>query len=271
MGLGLGFDTGNRLRMGGTRRRATVWRRNPQAGELVVRRGALPAVAPGRSVEICVILASDRSGSRGSALIGYRELEGPGRLRYLVSARMDGKSLIAASWRQRLGGSGGASLTCANWARSAVLALAPEEQYLVATGRTYFRGLSLRRLCGECSSIWRRRGWTPSRDRIFMVAVRDPSGATETLEAQGEGTPARPADSRAGRESDCDRSGRHREPQPARLRPAVSRPARANPGRAARARADRAAGTAACARRRRGNYGGLRWPARAVSSHPGAN
>jgi hypothetical protein len=63
-----------------------------------------------------------------------------------------------------------------------VVALAPEEQHLVATGRPYFQDLSfdhLRRMQFDLEMT----GLHPERDRIFMVAVRYPSGATETLEA----------------------------------------------------------------------------------------
>ena len=70
-----------------------------------------------------------------------------------------------------------------------MLALPPEEQYLVATGRTYFRDLSfdqLRRMQFDLETT----GLDPRRDRIFMVAVRDPSGATEMLEAHGDGDAA---------------------------------------------------------------------------------
>ena len=65
-------------------------------------------------------------------------------------------------------------------------ALAPEEQYLVATGRTYFRDLSfdhLHRMQFDLETT----GLNPDRDRIFMIAVRYPSGTTETLEAPREG------------------------------------------------------------------------------------
>ena len=70
--------------------------------------------------------------------------------------------------------------------KEAVLALAPEEQYLVATGRTYFRDLSfdhLHRMQFDLETT----GLNPERDRIFMVAVRYPSGATETLESPCDG------------------------------------------------------------------------------------
>jgi DNA polymerase elongation subunit (family B) len=68
--------------------------------------------------------------------------------------------------------------------KESVIALPPEEQYLVSTGRTYFRDLSfdqVRRMQFDLETT----GLDPSRDRIFMVAVRHPCGTTETLEADG--------------------------------------------------------------------------------------
>jgi len=62
------------------------------------------------------------------------------------------------------------------------VSLPPEEQYLVATGRTYFRDLAfdaLHRLQFDLETTSLR----PERGRIFMVAVRHPSGAEEVLEA----------------------------------------------------------------------------------------
>ena len=69
------------------------------------------------------------------------------------------------------------------------LALPPEEQYLVASGRTYFRDLTfdqLRRLQFDLETT----GLNPERDRIFMISVRYPDGAAEVLEAQGRGDSA---------------------------------------------------------------------------------
>src|SRR5262249_17581331 len=66
------------------------------------------------------------------------------------------------------------------------IALPPEEQYLVASGRAYFRGLEfdgLRRLQFDLETT----GLTLDRDRIFMVAVRDPDGRTDVFEAEGDG------------------------------------------------------------------------------------
>jgi len=95
------------------------------------------------------------------------ELAGPGSLRYLVSAD-DGKALARAGRWRELG-------------KASALALPPEEQYLVATGRTYFRGLKfdeLRRMQFDLETT----GLDSERDRIFLIAVRDPGGAAETLE-----------------------------------------------------------------------------------------
>ncbi len=63
-----------------------------------------------------------------------------------------------------------------------VLVLTPEEQYLVASGRTYFRDLSfdqLHRLQFDLETT----GLDATRDRMFMVAVRDPDGAVTLLES----------------------------------------------------------------------------------------
>ncbi len=73
--------------------------------------------------------------------------------------------------------------------KESVIALPPEEQYLVSTGRTYFRDLrfdQVRRMQFDLETT----GLDARRDRIFMVAVREPSGATEILEANGEGDAA---------------------------------------------------------------------------------
>jgi len=103
--------------------------------------------------------------------VACEELAGPGELRYLVSAA-DGRTLAGAG-RFR------------EWGKAAALILPPEEQYLVATGRTYFRGLrfdDLRRMQFDLETT----GLDAERDRIFLIAVRDPSGAVDTLEDEDE-------------------------------------------------------------------------------------
>ena len=70
-----------------------------------------------------------------------------------------------------------------------MLALPPEEQYLVATGRTYFRDLSfdqLHRLQFDLETT----GLNPERNRIFMISVRYPTATTEVLEMRGRGDAA---------------------------------------------------------------------------------
>ncbi len=109
------------------------------------------------------------------------ELEGPGALRYLISG-VDGRSLTAAI-------TSGASLRVGKELRSlrdlpegSYLELPPEEQYLVATGRTYFRDLpfdQINRLQFDLETT----GLNPRRDRVFMISIRYHSGDTEVLEA----------------------------------------------------------------------------------------
>jgi DNA polymerase elongation subunit (family B) len=93
-----------------------------------------------------------------------RELEGPGDLRYIV--RADHMRELAIS-------------------RDEALVLPPEEQYLVASGRTYFKGLrwdDVRRMQIDLETT----GLDPQRDRIFLVAVRDPDGTVDVLEDADE-------------------------------------------------------------------------------------
>jgi DNA polymerase I len=70
----------------------------------------------------------------------------------------------------------------------AALALPPEEQYLVATGRTYFRDLGVRRSSRGCSSTSRPPGSTRRREpHLPDRGARPRTGARRTLEADGEG------------------------------------------------------------------------------------
>jgi DNA polymerase elongation subunit (family B) len=103
----------------------------------------------------------------------------------LISAQ-DGRALIAALLEGATRRLGRRVAHVRELEKETVLALPPEEQYLVTTGRTYFRDLSfddLRRMQLDLETT----GLNPDRDRIFMVAVRDPSGATYTLEAPSNG------------------------------------------------------------------------------------
>jgi DNA polymerase I len=120
--------------------------------------------------------------------VRYRELTGPGSLRFLVRAD-SGRMLVSAILHgasRRLGHPVG---HIRELGKASVLALPPEEQYLVASGRTYFRDLpfdELRRLQFDLETT----GLDASRDRIFLVAVRYPDGGADTLEARGRGDAA---------------------------------------------------------------------------------
>ncbi len=111
----------------------------------------------------------------------YEELTGPGALRYLIRAT-DGRALKAAVLH-------GASRRLDRPVRhlrelgpAAVLSLPPDEQYLVATGRTYFRELAFDQLRRAQLDL-ETTGLDPTRDRIFLIALRAPTGETEVLEA----------------------------------------------------------------------------------------
>lgn len=113
--------------------------------------------------------------------MSYRELEGPGALRFLASAGSLKvlRDAVLRGARERLG----RPLAGFNdLGPRHVLSLPPEEQYLVSTGRTYFRGLAfddLQRLQFDLETT----GLDPSVDRMFLAAVRTPAGETILLEA----------------------------------------------------------------------------------------
>ena len=117
--------------------------------------------------------------------VSYAELAGSGGLRFLVRAR-DGRALARAvlhGARQRLGRP---ISHLRELGPQRVLALPPEEQYLVASGRTYFKDLpfdAVRRLQFDLETT----GLDPEIHRIFLVALQSPEGAPETLEVEADG------------------------------------------------------------------------------------
>jgi len=160
---------------------ATVWRRLPDTGALVREDVRFrPWVLLDRLDDLAHLGDALAHGADGSAPYTVRELAGPGALRFLVAAA-DGRALVrelmlGASRRLRrpIGDLRDLGKQCVLW-------LPPEEQYLVATGRTYFRDLpfdALRRLQFDLETTSLR----PQRGRIFMVAVRHPDGREEVLE-----------------------------------------------------------------------------------------
>ncbi len=116
--------------------------------------------------------------------VTWRALQGPGALRYVVSAG-DMRSLSAAVLLGHSRRTGHTFQRLNELDDATVLALPPEEQYLVASGRNYFRDLAfdeLHRLQFDLETT----GLDPARDRVFLVAVRDSRGFATTLEARGE-------------------------------------------------------------------------------------
>ena len=190
MAVGLGSDSGDRVGMGRGQRscNGVAQDRRLRGHSFAKRRGSVPGCCS-TGIDDLEHLGT-RLGHDGDAdaLITYRELEGPGALRYLASAG-DWKTLKSAvldGATTRLGQRFG---DLRELGKEAVLALPPEEQYLVATGRTYFRDLTfdhLQRMQFDLETT----GLDSTVDRIFMVAVRHPSGRTEVLEAQGDGDAA---------------------------------------------------------------------------------
>jgi DNA polymerase I len=171
--------------------RALVWRRNPKTGVLVREDASFrPWMLLSSLRDLAHLgrrLRSEHDGSSPGDVI-YRELEGPGALRYLVGAddvRLISRALLRGASR-RLGRE---VAHLRELDSDEVVALPPEDQYLVASGRTYFGGLEfddLRRLQLDLETT----GLDLERDRIFMIAVRDPGGRTEVLEVDGEGEEA---------------------------------------------------------------------------------
>ncbi|MEO8359418.1 MAG: DNA polymerase domain-containing protein [Vicinamibacteria bacterium] len=173
--------------------RATVWRRNPASGELSREEDRFrPWILLDRLDDLQHLGVQLAPEGTPRARVTFQELNGPGELRYRVSAEHL-KTLTSAVFQgasRRLGQPIG---HLRDLGKETVLALPPEEQYLVATGRTYFRDLTfdhLRRLQFDLETT----GLDFSRDRIFMIAVRDPEGQVEILEGDGADDVAREAD-----------------------------------------------------------------------------
>lgn len=169
--------------------RITLWRRLPDGGELVRESVAFRPWLLVSHLEDVRHLgdrlvpsggAIPRRG-RGPDAVTWRELDGAGELRYLLRARslatLTNAVLHGASRRL-----GHPLRHVRELGDGALLLLPPEEQYLVATGRSYFRDLPFERL-QRLQVDLETTGLDPGRDRIFMAAVRLPSGATRLLEA----------------------------------------------------------------------------------------
>jgi DNA polymerase I len=116
-----------------------------------------------------------------NAPVSYRELDGPAAsYRYILSAR-SGRFLeraIAKGASQRLH----RQINSTNDLPDDYYRVGPVEQYLMLTGRVYFRGMTydnLHRLQFDLETT----ALDPHRGRIFMVAIRDNRGLATTLVA----------------------------------------------------------------------------------------
>ncbi len=116
-----------------------------------------------------------------TAPITYCELDGPAEsYRYLLSAN-NGRSLERAlvdGASRRLG----RQINSINELPDAYYRVGPVEQYLMQSGKVYFRGLTysdLHRLQFDLETT----ALDPRRGRIFMVAIRDSRSLATTIEA----------------------------------------------------------------------------------------
>ena len=167
--------------------RATVWRRLPESGALVreavrFRPWLLLATLDDLRHLGDDLVAAGSGAARTPRQVTWRELSGPGELRFLVRGATLAtlSSAVTRGASQRLGRRVGHLRDLGD---DEVLALTPEEQYLVASGRTYFRDLSfdqLQRLQFDLETT----GLDAMHDRMFMVAIRDPDGAVTLLESE---------------------------------------------------------------------------------------
>lgn len=159
---------------------ATIWRRVDGA----LRREQVrfrPWVVLDRLDDLAHLgggLGPEGSGAR----VTWRELSGPGELRYLVRAEtqaiLDGAIRTGAARRL------GHPIAHLRELGDGVLVLPPDEQYLVASGRTYFRDLGFDELARAQLDL-ETTGLDPTRDRVFLAAWRGPGGAVTLLEADG--------------------------------------------------------------------------------------
>ena len=164
--------------------RVDVWRRAPERPAVWHERDTFEPWLLLASLEDLAHLG-DRLQPAGRALprggASYQELEGPGALRFLIrggDTRWLGQAVLNGA-RRRLG----RPISALRELEDQVLILPPEEQYLVQSGRTYFKGLGfddVQRLQLDLETT----GLDPDVDRVFLVAVRSPAGVCETLQLE---------------------------------------------------------------------------------------
>src|SRR5207302_8708661 len=126
-------------------------------------------------------LGSALQPQQDEAMVSYRTLDGlDGSYRYLLSAR-DGRMLERAlldGASRRLN----RRISSLSALGDSYYRVGPVEQYLMSTGRVFFRGMAyhdLHRLQFDLETT----SLDPSRGRIFLVAIRDSHGHECLLEA----------------------------------------------------------------------------------------
>ena len=114
------------------------------------------------------------------APISYKELDGPpGSYRFLISAS-SGRALertLLAGAQRRLGRTIGSLYELDDYYRVGTV-----EQYLMQTGRVYFRGMAYAEL-HRMQIDFETTALDPGNGRIFMAAVRDSQGLAHILDA----------------------------------------------------------------------------------------
>ncbi len=168
-----------------------IWRRLPETGELVREEARfrpwmlLTSLADLAHLGERLRPEKPREREIPPGHVTHRELRGSHALRHLVRAS-DGRELMRAVLTGASRRLGQEIRDLRQLGGDSALSLPPEEQYLAASGRTFFRGLtldSLRRMQIDLETT----GLDPVRHRIFLVALRTPAGITETHEITVDG------------------------------------------------------------------------------------
>lgn len=156
--------------------KAVIWRR--VEAKIVCEQATFRSWLFASHLQDLSSLGSTLRADDASATFSYQTLSGQG-LNYLISAK-DGRALeqlLLTNASQRLGKEISSLNSLEDYYQ-----VAPVEQYLMQTGRTYFRDLKfadLRRLQFDLETT----SLSPDHGRIFMIAVRDSSGLEVALEA----------------------------------------------------------------------------------------
>ena len=133
-------------------------------------------------------LVPDFESTSDSATITYLELDGPAESYHYLLTAPNGRSLESAlvdGASRRLG----RQIKSLNELPDDYYRVGPVEQYLMQSGKVYFRGLTyndLHRLQFDLETT----ALDPHRGRIFMVAIRDTRGLATTIDAPTPGDEA---------------------------------------------------------------------------------